>query len=178
MIRRAIRATLIRRVWATCRVPFALMPVTAATAVMMTARPSHPSQVIRTLHRLDLKVTSAPEQEQDHDDDQDKSDDPDATLRPPVVVGVVATASAEQQQDHDDQQYQVHDRVPPCSESRRSDPGLSRSSCLLYARTRGSRPGFSRGLSREPRATSSSSRSLTCSGVPWTPESSVPAGLR
>src|SRR6185295_17165363 len=125
MIRRAIRATLIRRVWATCRVPFALMPVTAATAVMMTARPSHPSQVIRTLHRLDLKVTSAPEQEQDHDDDQDKSDDPDATLRSPAVVGVVATASAEQQQDHDDQQYQVHDRVPPCSESRRSDPGLA-----------------------------------------------------
>ena len=36
-MRRAIRATPIRRVRATCRVPFGLKPVTAATAVMMTA---------------------------------------------------------------------------------------------------------------------------------------------
>ena len=64
-------------------------------------------------HGADLKVrSSAPEQEQDHDDDQDNCADPDATLRSPVVVSVVTTAAAEQQQDHDDQQYQVHDRAP------------------------------------------------------------------
>ena len=43
---RASRAMPIRRVWATGRVPFDLKPVTAAKAVMMTARPSHASQVM------------------------------------------------------------------------------------------------------------------------------------
>lgn len=42
--KRASRATPIRRVRATCRVPFGLMPVMAATAVMSTASPSHAGQ--------------------------------------------------------------------------------------------------------------------------------------
>jgi hypothetical protein len=44
--KRTSRATPIRRVLATCRVPFGLMPVTAATAVMSTARPSHANQLM------------------------------------------------------------------------------------------------------------------------------------
>ena len=40
----ATRATPIKCVPATCRVPFGLMPVTAATAAMSTARPSQASQ--------------------------------------------------------------------------------------------------------------------------------------
>jgi hypothetical protein len=36
----------IKLVWATCRVPFGLMPVTAKMPTMITARPSHPNQGI------------------------------------------------------------------------------------------------------------------------------------
>src|SRR5688572_30174430 len=43
----AMRATLIMRVRATCRVPLALMPVTAATAAMSIASRSQVSQVMR-----------------------------------------------------------------------------------------------------------------------------------
>jgi hypothetical protein len=47
-----MRATPMRRVCATCRVPFGLIPVTAATAVMSTARPSHASQLMtRTAYK-------------------------------------------------------------------------------------------------------------------------------
>ncbi|MGD1152632.1 MAG: hypothetical protein ABR911_07140 [Syntrophales bacterium] len=42
----ASRAIHIKRVWATCRVPLGLMPVTAKMPVMITARPSHPNQLI------------------------------------------------------------------------------------------------------------------------------------
>jgi hypothetical protein len=52
IIHRASRAMPIRRVCATGRVPFALMPVTAAKAVMMTATPSHASQVMAGMLRL------------------------------------------------------------------------------------------------------------------------------
>lgn len=44
--KRASRATPISRVRATWRVPRGSMPVTAATAVMRTARPSHASQLM------------------------------------------------------------------------------------------------------------------------------------
>jgi len=44
--RSASRAIHIKLVWATCRVPFGLMPVTAKMTVMITARPSHPNQLI------------------------------------------------------------------------------------------------------------------------------------
>ena len=44
--RRASRAIPIIRVRATCRVPFGLMPVTAATAVMSTARTSQTIHVM------------------------------------------------------------------------------------------------------------------------------------
>ena len=42
--RRASRPIPIMRVWATCRVPFGLMPLTAAIAAMITARASQTSQ--------------------------------------------------------------------------------------------------------------------------------------
>ncbi len=44
--RRASRAPPISRVRATCRVPFGLMPVIAATPVMRTTSASHPSQLM------------------------------------------------------------------------------------------------------------------------------------
>ena len=49
MITRANRAIPIIRVWATGLVLFGLMPVTAATAAMMTARPSKKSQFTTSL---------------------------------------------------------------------------------------------------------------------------------
>jgi len=45
---RTSRAIPIRRVPATCRVPLGLKPVTAATAVINTARASHPNQLMTT----------------------------------------------------------------------------------------------------------------------------------
>ena len=51
-ITRASRAIPIMRVRARCCVPFGLMPVTAAMAVMMTARPSHTSQVMIPCYRI------------------------------------------------------------------------------------------------------------------------------
>ena len=44
--RSASRAIHIKLVWATWRVPVGLMPVTAKMTVMITARPSHPNQLI------------------------------------------------------------------------------------------------------------------------------------
>lgn len=64
---RATRATPISRVPATWRVPFGLMPVIAATAVMTTARISHVSQVTWTplAGRLDA-LEGAREPVEDH----------------------------------------------------------------------------------------------------------------
>ena len=56
----AIRPTLIRRVWDTGRVPFAFTPVTAATAVMTTARLSQMIQFIDAefykMHAMQLRA--------------------------------------------------------------------------------------------------------------------------
>jgi len=57
--RRTSRATPISRVRATCRVPFGLIPVRAAMAVMSTARPSHPSQLMTDDSIHDLQVEPA-----------------------------------------------------------------------------------------------------------------------
>ncbi len=53
---RAIRPIPIMRVWATGRVPFGLRPVTAATAAMITARPSQTSQFM-TRSRYKIRAT-------------------------------------------------------------------------------------------------------------------------
>ncbi len=52
---RMSRAAPIRLVRATCRVPFGLMPLTAAMAVMRTAGPSHANQLMQTTaYNVDL----------------------------------------------------------------------------------------------------------------------------